>query len=328
MMREHPVRFGVLGCASVAWRRLLPALSQCSAARLVAVASRDGQKARRFAERFGAAPVQGYERLLERDDIDAVYVPLPTGLHAEWSTRALRAGKHLLVEKPLAANHREAAAILTQARAAGLRVMENRMFVHHPQHETVRKLVADGEIGELRVLTSAMAIPHLPADDIRYRRDLAGGALLDVGFYPIHAALLFLQQPLDVAGAVLRHDSGVDVGGNALLQTTDGVAAHLTFGFEHSYRSSYELWGSRGRIVVDRAFTPPASWQPVVRIEQQDRTQTFTLQAADQFANAVQCFVNAVREREDDAAHLEASLRGMALIDTIRERAGHLSGTV
>lgn len=316
-----PVRIGVLGCASVAWRRTLPAFAESARAEVVAVASRDAAKAARFAARFGGDPVTGYDELLARPDVEAVYVPLPTGLHAHWCARALEAGKHVLAEKPLAVSAAEAETLVALARRTGRVLMENRMFVHHAQHAEVRRLVAEGAIGEPRVLTAAMAFPPLPADDVRYQPDLGGGALLDAGFYPLHAALMLLTGPLEVVGAHLHEDperGGVDIRGDVLLRDANGVTAHLTFGFDHGYRAGYELWGSRGRLVLARAFTPPPSWQPVIRIERQDRVEELTLAPGHQFLTTIDRFATAVRDGEPLAEHLETAVRGAALMDAVR----------
>ncbi|MGW8984854.1 Gfo/Idh/MocA family protein [Streptomyces parvus] len=323
-----PLRVGVLGCAQVAWGRTLPAFADSDAAHVVAVASRDKEKADRFAQRFGCDAVEGYEALLKDPGVEAVYLPLPTGLHAEWTERALRAGKHVLAEKPIATTHREAARLVALADGLGLCLMENRMFVHHQQHTAVREFVADGAIGELRSFTSTMCIPPLPADDVRYRPDLGGGALLDVGFYPLHAALHFLPGRLDVLGATLRHDPryGVDVGGGVLLRAEDAVTAHLTFGFEHGYRSHYELHGSEGRLTLERAFTPSAAWQPVVRIERGNRTEEITLPPSHQRREIIDVFAAAVRDGEPPAGHLATALRGVALSEAVRDAAGRGSG--
>ncbi|MFF6783330.1 Gfo/Idh/MocA family oxidoreductase [Streptomyces sp. NPDC012510] len=317
---ERTVRVGVLGCADIAWRRVLPAIVAEPRMRLVAVAGRDPAKARRFTDRFGGEPVKGYERLLDRTDLDAVYIPLPTGLHAPWAVRALRSGLHVLVEKPLATSRAEAVDMLDTARAAGLTLMENLMFLHHRQHEEVRRLVMAGEIGEPRSFSGAFGIPPLPSGDVRHRADLGGGALLDVGVYPLRAARLLLGPDLDPVGAVSRVSPmlGVDVAGHVLLTTPGGVTAELSFGFEHAYRCSYALWGSTGRIVLDRAFTPPPTLRPVLRLEKQDHVQEFTLPADDQYAAVVRSFAAAVldgvppRDRDED-------LLGMSdLVDRVR----------
>lgn len=317
---ERVVRVGVLGCADIAWRRVLPAITAEPRTRLVAVAGRDAAKARRFTDRFGGEPVEGYERLLDRTDLDAVYIPLPTGLHARWAVEALRRGLHVLVEKPMATSRAEAAAMLDAARAAGRCLMENLMFLHHGQHEEIRRLVAAGEIGELRSFNGSFGIPPLPTGNVRHRADLGGGSLLDVGVYPLRAARLLLGPELDPVGAVLRIDPalGVDVAGHVLLTTPGGVTAELSFGFEHAYRCSYALWGGTGRIVLDRAFTPPPTLRPVVRLEQQDLVREFTLPAEDQFAAVVRSFAAAVLDGVPPRDG-EEELLGMAgLVDRVR----------
>lgn len=324
---RRPLRVGVLGCAAIAARQVLPALARVPGATLVAVASRSADRAYEFAARFGGEPVLGYARLLERDDVDAVYIPLPGALHAEWTERALRSGRHVLVEKPLTTGHEQTAGLAALARSLGLRLMENRMFTHHPQHARVRELIANGAVGKLRALTAALAFPPRPPDDIRYDPALGGGALLDIGYYTVQAAMMLLPGPLTVAGAVLHHDAGagVDTGGDVLLRGEGDVAAHLTFGFRHAYRSRYEVWGSRGRIILDRAFTPPATWQPVLHLEQQDREERLTLRPADHYQAALGCFVGAVREDGPERAALETALddavRCAALLDAIRATA-------
>ncbi|MCP3817860.1 Gfo/Idh/MocA family oxidoreductase [Streptomyces sp. A3M-1-3] len=292
-----PVRIGVLGCADIARRRMLPAMAATDGVEIAAVASGDAARARELAGQFGARPVHGYAALLDRDDVDAVYVPLPAALHEEWTEAALRAGKHVLAEKPLTTGPAGTGRLMAPAERSGRVLMENVMFVHHPQHAAVAKLVADGAIGEVRAFQAAFAIPALPEDNIRHRADLGGGALWDTGVYPVRAALHHLGDSLRVVGATLVQQPGrtVDTGGAALLRTPEGVSAQLVFGLDHAYRSSYEIWGSEGRITVDRAFTPPADMPPQVLLERRSGTERIALPAADQVARTVAAFADAVR---------------------------------
>lgn len=315
-----PLRVGVLGCADIAVRRVLPALAALPGARLAAVASRTADKARQVAARFGGEPVTGYDTLLRRDDVDAVYLPLPTGLHAEWIGRALAAGKHVLAEKPLATTHAEAVEVTAAAGAAGLVLRENFMFVHHAQHAAVREMVAAGVIGDVRGFRAVFAIPARPPGDIRYVRDLGGGALLDVGGYPLRAARMFLGDELTVAGAWLRHDpaTGVDVGGAALLHSAAGVPAQLDWGMEHSYRSGYELHGSTGLLRLDHVFTTPAGHDPVVRIEHSGAVESVRLAADDQYTAAVAAFLRDVAAGRTGGT--AAGVEQAALVDAIRAR--------
>ncbi len=321
------VRIGVLGCASIALRRSIPAILSCSQTSLTAVASRDPEKAKQVAQRFGC-DAASYEGLLRRDDVDAVYVPLPTSLHLPWGLEVLRAGKHLLLEKPAAVSADEARQLVAEAAGRGLVLRENFTFLHHSQHRAVGDLLAAGRLGSVRTFSAAFCFPPLPADDIRYSAQLGGGALLDAGVYPIRAAQLLLGADLRVAGSTLRIDParGVDVAGQALLVSADGVLIDTQFGFEHAYGSRYTVWGSTGRLTLDRAFTPPATWSPVLRIEGQDHVEERTLPADHQFENSVRSFAEAVLAGRgaadpDEARLCAETVRTAELVDEIQRLA-------
>ncbi|MFC4013729.1 Gfo/Idh/MocA family protein [Nonomuraea purpurea] len=320
---SRPVRIGLLGCADIARRRTLPAILAEPAAELVAVAARDTNKAKVYAKEFGGEVVRDYEALLARPDVEAVYVPLPAGLHHEWIMRALDVGKHALVEKPLTTRYADTAEVLALAGARGLTLMENLTFLRHGLHSTVANLVTAGEIGELRAVHGVFGFPPLNPGDIRYRPDLGGGALLDVGVYPLSTARLFLRPDLEVVGATRTEDPehGVDVAGGALLCSPDGRTAQIDFGFQHGYRCEYTLWGSQGSIFVDRAFTPPPTWRPTVRLKRQHDVQELVLPPEDQFATTLREFVTAVRTGGERAGVAERSRTLAGLVDEVRERA-------
>ncbi|GAA2062669.1 Gfo/Idh/MocA family oxidoreductase [Streptomyces cheonanensis] len=315
------VRIGVLGCAGIAVRRMLPAFTASPDVTVTAVASRDMARAEEVAARFGCRPVEGYTALLGADDVDAVYVPLPAALHARWVEAALRAGRHVLAEKPLTTDPESTGRLLGLAAERRLALMENVMFVHHPRQEAVRSLIADGRIGELQSLNAAFTVPPFPDTDIRYDPDLGGGALSDVGLYPLRAALHFLGPRLEVLGARLTRGAGrrVETSGAVLLGTPEGVTAHLTFGMEHAYLSRYELCGSHGRITVDRAFTPPADAVPVIGLHRPEGSQEIPLDRADQVAATVAAFVAAVRS---GSAPGTDALRQASLLAEVRRVSG------
>ncbi|MEU0806790.1 MULTISPECIES: Gfo/Idh/MocA family oxidoreductase [unclassified Streptomyces] len=320
-----PVRVGVLGASSIARRRTLPAMRDLPEVTIVAIASRDPQKAEQFADDFDCAPVHGYERLLDRDDIDAVYVSVPNALHHLWARRFLECGTHVLAEKPLTTRAADTAELARLAAERGLVLRENITFVHHGMHRRVAELLAAGRIGRLRHIDASFCFPPLPASDVRYRPELGGGALLDAGIYPVRLAQYFLGDDLSVAGAVLRDDpeTGVDVAGSALLVAAAGETVTLTFGFEHGYGARYTLWGSTGRLTVDRAFTPPATLSPLLRIDEQDHAEEIVLPAEHQFASSVASFAEAVRRAQDTgadpghAAWAATTLRTAELLDRI-----------
>jgi len=316
----RPVRIGVLGCADIARRRMLPAFADCSQTVVTAIASRDRLRAEELARSYGCRAIHGYEALLADEDVDAVYVPLPAVLHADWSEAALRVGKHVLAEKPLTLEPERTAALFALARRLGLALMENVMFVHHPQHETVRRLVEDGAIGDVRGMRAEFAVPRRPAGDIRYRPDLGGGTLWDNGVYPLRAALHQLGPRLTVLGACLDDPAGLgaDSVGAALLRGEAGATVQLTFGFDHGYRSAYEITGTRGRITVDHAFTPLADHRPALRLENTAGTELVPAAPADQVSRTVTAFAAAVRAGAVVAE--QESVRQAELLAAIRRR--------
>jgi NDP-hexose-3-ketoreductase len=314
------LRFGVIGCADIAWRRTLPAMIDNPAVAVTAIASRDVRRATEFTDRFGGTPFGDYSAVVDRDDVDAVYIPLPLMLHGEWVERCLDAGKHVLVEKPMTDSAKESSRLLDLARARGLVLMENYMFLLHSQHATVRRMLADGAIGEVRGFRADFTIPPKPAGDIRYQAEVGGGPFLDFGGYPVRAALHVLGEKLRVVGAVFRRDAELDVvmSGSVLLATSRGVPVQLAFGMEHSYANEYRIIGSSGRLTVDWAFTPPHTHRPVLRLERQDHREELVLPADHQFANVIDRFVDAVRTGADAREEHEGTLEQAALMEQIQ----------
>ena len=311
---------GVMGCADVARRVMLPAMAECASVRAVAVASRHADKAAEFAAQFGCAAVVGYEALLDRDDVEAIYMPLPTGLHEHWVAKVLMAGKHALVEKSLAMDYASARSMCALAEEKRLLLLENFLFPHHAQHQLVNRLVKDGSLGEIRMIRGTFGFPPLPADNFRYSRRLGGGALLDAGAYVLKAASLFLGSDLTLLGAHLRIDgrSGVEVGGTALLGNGSGQVAQVAFGFDHYYQCCYELLGANGKLVAERAFTAPPQLRTTIRLEQQDYEQTYTVRADNQAANMLTFFAATVSGGSDFSSHRQEVLQQARLLDMVR----------
>jgi NDP-hexose-3-ketoreductase len=297
---NRTLRVGLLGCSSIARRRTLPALHATPEATVTAVAARTPERAKEFATEHSVS-ARSYEELVTSEEVDAVYVSVPNSGHYEWTKKALLAGKHVLCEKPMTTTAADTEELTDLAAERKLVLRENFTFLHHPQHARIRTLVDGGRIGRPRTFTAAFRIPPLPDTDIRYQAELGGGALLDAGVYPLRAARLMLGPGLSVAGATLRVDerSEVDVAGEVLLVSPEGVFAALSFGFQHSYRSRYEIQGSTGILTLDHAFTPPASRQPVLRVEEQDHSEELTLPPADQFGLAVRAFTTAALTGHD-----------------------------
>jgi D-xylose 1-dehydrogenase (NADP+, D-xylono-1,5-lactone-forming) len=247
------VRWGMLSTAGIG-RVVAPAIRGSTDAEFVAVAGRDAGKAAAYAAELGVPRSFGsYEELLAFDEVDAVYVPLPIALHTEWTIRALRAGKHVLCEKPFATTAADAAACFDAAEAAGRVCVEGLMWRHHPQTLLAQKLIGEGAIGDVAFIRTALTVSVDPGD-IRRTGRLGGGASLDLGSYCISAIRLFGGQPVSVSAArVVDTAPGAD-GGDLRLAATltlpGDALAQLDVALDYPRRDELELIGTAGKLTV------------------------------------------------------------------------------
>lgn len=243
------VRWGLLSTANIN-RKLLAGARLASGVEVVAVASRDHDTAQIYAEANGIRTAHGsYESLLADDEIDAVYIPLPNALHHPWTMRALEAGKHVLCEKPYSGDPAQVDEAFDLAEARGLVLSEAYMYRYHPQTLLLRRLVDDGAIGDVALVSGSFTWPCVEPD-VRLQPELDGGCLLDVGCYPLSAFRLLAGEPVQVQAQRVVGPTGVDVLLAAVLRFGGDVLGHLDCGFGVPDRSTLEVLGSRGRITV------------------------------------------------------------------------------
>ena len=221
------IKWGVLGTADIAHGATIPGMQLAENCELYAIAGRSGEKARKFQEEFGFQKAyEGYEALLKDPEVEAVYVPLPNSLHAEWSIRALQAGKHVLCEKPLAPTEAEAERMFRAAEDSHAFLMEAFAYLHNPAVEAIRAELDAGTIGEIRYIDSAFIAGRRPDTDIRLRKETYGGALYDLGCYPVSLILwLTGAEPVQVKAAGRFSDQGVDLETSAILVFDNGMTA-------------------------------------------------------------------------------------------------------
>jgi predicted dehydrogenase len=252
------VQWGILGTAGIAASAFLPALAQAGGGTALVVGSRDGARAERWAAEHGVAEaVEGYDRVLEDPRVEAVYVPLPNGLHAEWAIAALEAGKAVLCEKPMCANPEQTEALLDAARVASGPLWEAFVFPFHPQTDRVRELIAAGSIGELREIRSSFHFRLDDEEDIRMLLELAGGSVQDVGCYPIRLGRLLFEAEPDLERTVADARwaaSGVDEECWGAFGFPGDRRLVLSCGFRAEDDTSATLLGTHGRILLSNPF--------------------------------------------------------------------------
>lgn len=254
------IRWGVLGTARIA-DTVGKAIVQAQGAELLAIGSRSPEKAAAWAKERAVPRHYGrYEEVLDDPDVDAVYIPLPPSMHAEWTIRAAEHGKHVLCEKPLAVTVEQAKEMAAACRQHNVQLMDGMMWVHHPRTAQMRVPIADGTLGKLQRVTSAFGIKWLfPHDDLRMQRDLGGGSLLDLGWYCVRATLwAFGEMPHQVYGSGI-YENDVDVRFSALLWFNEDRVASFDCGFGMTMRRWLEVAGNEASLVCDD-FTKP--WNP------------------------------------------------------------------
>lgn len=314
------LRIGILGCANIAVRSMMPEVYRHPDCRLEAVASRTLEKAAVHARQYGCRALS-YDDLVVDPHVDAVYIPLPTGLHSEWVMRCLRSGKHVLCEKSLGCSLSEVRGMVAEAQRNRLLLMETFQFRFHSQHAHVKELMKSGALGDVRCFRSSFGFPPFPdgAANIRYQKSLGGGALLDAGAYTIRATSFMMGASFKVKAATLRYDSefGVDLGGAIYLENKDGLVSETAFGFDHFYQCNYEIWGSKGKLTARRAFTAPPGLSPEVVLETAAGTEVRTLPSDNHFANMLSYFSEATRRCDYERDYSEA-LTQAELIQQVR----------
>ena len=317
------VRIGVLGCASFARSCMIPAiLSLKDQFVLAGIASRTGTKAEEFGSLFGCKAYKGYESLLSKADIDAIYIPLPNSVHAEWIEKALAKDIHVLVEKSLACNFEEVEQLNRLASEKNLVIVENFQFRFHRQLAIIKNILSDGVIGELRCVRSTFGFPPFQDEDnIRYSKALGGGALLDAGVYPLKLAQIFLGHNIEVSAANLCSDKNldVDIWGGAYLRQKDGpIFAQVAFGFDNFYQCKLELWGSKGRIKTNRIFTAPPNFTPEIIIESSNGEEIICVEPHNHFENMLLHFFNLITTKKGLEAEYSQNINQSRLVREMR----------
>ena len=267
---SNVIKIGVLGCANIARRHIIPAIYESSSFELIGIASRSKEKADSFASIFNTVAYYNYESLIE-SNIDAVYIPLPNGLHYDWIKKSLDKNLHVLVEKSLACNFEEVRELNLLAKNKGLVIMENFQFRFHKQLNFIQNQINQGYIGELKLLRASFGFPPFEDENnIRYQKAIGGGALLDAGAYTIKVAQIFLGSEIYIDSASLEKPSEkeVDISGSALIKHKNrSLTAQIAFGFDHFYQNNLEIWGSKGKLTASRIFTAGPGIMAKVRIE-------------------------------------------------------------
>ena len=319
------VRWGILSTADIGVRKVIPGMRKAARSEVVAIASRDGEQARAVADQLGIPTAHGsYEALLADPGVDAVYIPLPNHLHMDWTIAALRAGKHVLCEKPLAMTADDARRMVDVAHETGLHLMEAFMYRHHPSWVAAMDLVKGGRIGTVTAVQSWFSYFNDDVTNIRNILDYGGGALFDIGCYTINLSrMVFDGEPSHIQ-ASLRRDAatGVDVLVSAILDFEGGIAS-FTCAIRSEPDQRVDIYGTTGRISIEIPFNIPPDRPTRIRLTAggdppvAPDTTVLEFPATDPYTAEVERFASAVLDGGPTPVPPEDAVANLRVIEEI-----------
>jgi D-xylose 1-dehydrogenase (NADP+, D-xylono-1,5-lactone-forming) len=319
-MMAEKVRWGILGAAGIAKRRVVPAMQQSQHNEVVAIASRTIDKAKAFAGELNIPKAYGsYEELIADPNIDAIYNPLPNSEHATWSILCAEAGKPTLCEKPLAKDATEAQTIVDAFARRNILFAEGFMYRFHPQTVKVKELVDSGVVGDFTSMQATFTFRIRSEEDIRLSKPLAGGGLMDVGCYCVNVMRLMTGQEPERARAIARVGikSGVDEWLAGILAFPSGVIGHFDCGVRAQRTHSYEIRGTEGRILVEAGFVAEPHESPVIRIWRGDQYEEITIPGVNQYTLMADDFAEALLNNRPPRYVPQDAVDNMRAIDML-----------
>jgi predicted dehydrogenase len=315
------VRVGILGAASIARNALLRPAVEVDGVEVVAVAARDPERGAAFAMTHGIGLHRTYEDLLRDPSVDAVYIPLPAALHAEWTIAAVEAGKHVLCEKPFTANALAAARVVVATSRASVVVMEAYHSHYHPLHSRLREIIDSGEIGDVTSAKATFDVPIPPGRDIRWDFALGGGALLDVGYYPLRLLRELLGE-VSVVRARARTRGDIDARMEADLEHRAGVRSRMQCSIwsPRVFSAGLDVVGTAGAIRVRSPYHPHQ--RGLVRIRGLDGRRVERPDPKSTYVRQLEAFRDAVRAGRPASTGPAEAVAQQIAIDTIYRSAG------
>lgn len=320
------VRWGILSTANIGMTKVTPAIQQAENCEVVAIASRSEERAQGAAKQLGIPGFYAsYEALLEADEVDAVYIPLPNNLHHEWTIKAAATGKHVLCEKPIGLSAAEGEEMAAACDEAGVKLEEAFMYRHHPTWVEAVRLVGSGAIGELQAVQSWFGYFNDDPNNIRNRVENGGGALMDVGCYCVNLSrMLFEAEPTRIEAAVRRHPTmGIDIVTSALLEFPGGRHSTFTCSTRAEDDQRVHIVGSDGRIDIEIPFNIPPDREARIFVTQggdppvAPDTETVVFPAADQYTIQASLFAQAILDDTQVPVPIDDAINNMKVIETI-----------
>tara|TARA_Y100000592_G_scaffold100786_1_gene182782 strand:+ start:7313 stop:8248 length:936 start_codon:yes stop_codon:yes gene_type:complete len=310
-----PIKIGVLGCSSAAKRLVIPAILKSKDFKLSGIASRSEVKASEFAGNFNTLPYT-YDELLT-SDVDAIYVSLPVGLHYQWGKKVLQSQKHLLMEKTFTETYNQAKELFELSDTNQLACMEALMYQYHPLQNQIAQLVSD--IGKIKHIETFFGFPHFDnKEDIRYFKELGGGAILDCLVYPLSFVFRFLGENYCDYKPSIYYDKETEVDERGYIQIEYPTAtANISYGFGHSYRNEATIWGENGILKINRVFTRPDTCEIPIEFWKDGLCKKIKTQSSNHFVDMLKAFSDNIEALKNDS---QSTLVRAKFIDKLTKR--------
>ncbi len=331
------IRIGIICPSEIAFRRFMPAITKCTDFDYVGVAVPQADewggafsnetreielsKAKDFVASYGGKIFASYNELIESNEIDAVYLPLPPSLHYKWGRKVLENGKHLFVEKPSTTCYKDTEELVKFALGKGLALHENYMFRFHSQIEYIKDFIESGKIGDIRLYKIAFGFPKRASNDFRYNKMLGGGALLDAGGYTFRLASILLGDTVKVVTSKLNYtdEFDVDLFGSATLENAEGLIAQVSFGMDNAYKCELEVWGSKGTLFTNRILTAPVGFEPIIEYKDGNNPiEKIRLSEDDTFMKSIMYFEKCIYDQKIRNKSYNSILKQAELVEKVK----------
>jgi len=338
------VNIGIIGPSEIALRRFLPALHKLNDFKYIGVAIAnemewasdsvskqsnlekiykvEKDKASQFIDGFGGKVFESYTEMIHSNEIDAIYLPLPPALHYKWASIAIKAGKHVLIEKPSTVSLNETKDLIRLAKQKNVALHENYMFVYHNQLDQINNIIKSGKIGNVRLYRMSFGFPRRASNDFRYNKVLGGGALLDCGGYTLKYAAMLLGDSVKIlcAQSNFINEFDVDISGSATLINDQNITAQVAFGMDNSYKCDLEVWGSVGCLSAGRIFTAPEGFIPKIKIVRGNIEEIIDLSHDDTFKKSISHFHRCIIDKDIREMTIKDMAKQSELIETFYKR--------
>ena len=318
---KSKMKFGIIGCSSIAKKSTIPAIISNNNSVLEMIGSRSISKAKTFAKEFACNEFGNYDDVLNNENIDVVYISLPMNLHEKWAIKAAKSGKHILCEKSATLSYNSAKKIIKECKNNNIQIMENFVFKFHPQHKKFLEIIKKNTIGNIHTFSSKYGF-NLPLSkkNFRFNKKFGGGALNDVGCYLISAStFIFRDIPTSVfCNLEINNKLNIDIRGSILLTFSKNRSALVSFGYDNYFQSTYDVWGTKGLIKIERAFNVPKNMKTTISLNQNDEIKKILIPPANQFQLTIEDFCTRIKNNSNN--NFDKEFLNQALImDAVRK---------